>query len=327
MANENKTSSSDESARDKKPFVAGAIVLVAVIGGFAALNHFGSDEATDAQSGETVLASIGDAELTDDEFAAYLRFKRITLRSEEQSARVLADYVERAALAEAIQGSDVLDQDLIEAELESFRNEMLISRYFERYLRTAVTDDSIRSFYESHAADYEDRKVHVAHVLVRMNRRMTEEERQAALTKAREAYSRLEAGDEFDAVVASYSEDRVTANRGGDMGWVRENTISPRFSETAFELGEGAYSEPFETPFGYHIVKVLEAPQTVRRPLEAVQGEIRARLREEAKTAEIQRLRDGVPTEVRDGGYQPPERPAVADESSRTAATDDEERG
>lgn len=259
-------------------------------------------EGSNAEGGDA-LARIGDRELTSAEFEAYLAFKRITPRDQEQGDRVLQELVDREALAQAIARTDRLDQRAMEAELEEFRREQLIARYFDDYLRDAVTDQAVLNFYESHVADYEERKAHVAHVLVRTNPRMSEQERQAALTKAREAYSRLQAGEELAAVASELSEDRVTAARGGDLGWVREGTISPRFSEVAFSLEPGTVSEPFETPFGYHVVRVVEAPQTVRRPLEAVQAEIRSRLRQEAKEAEIERLRGTVDREVREGSY------------------------
>jgi len=280
------------------------LMLVGVVVALGALIAYmfavGAGDGTDESE---TLATIGDAEITDADFEAYLEHKHLRLRDQEQADRVLEDLVDREALARAIESSGELDARELEAELAELRREMLISRYFDQYLRTAATDEAIRNYYESHAADYEDRKVHVGHILVRMNRRMTEEQRQAALTKAREAFSKLQAGEDFAQVVAQYSEDRVTVNRDGDLGWVREGTISPRFSEVAFSLEEGAVSEPFETPFGYHIIKVLEPAQTVRRPLEAVEGRIRADLRQQAKEAEVQRLRDSVERSVREGGY------------------------
>lgn len=253
--------------------------------------------------GTEALARVGERDLTEAEFEAYLAFKRIAPRDQAQGDRVLQDLVDREALAQAISHTDLLDQSALEAELEEFRREQLIARYFDQYLRDAVTDAAVLNFYESHVADYEERKAHVAHVLVRTNPRMSEQERQAALTQAREAYSRLQAGEELAAVASELSEDRVTAARAEDLGWVREGTISARFSEVAFSLEPGTVSEPFETPFGYHVVRVLEAPQTVRRPLEAVQAEIRTRLRQEAKEAEVERLRGTVEREVREGAY------------------------
>lgn len=255
---------------------------------------------------EKPLATVGDEEITDQQFAAHLRFKNLTDRGEAQTAGALDEYVKRAALAQAIESSGRLDTGLIQAELEDFRREMLISRYFEQFLRTAVTDQAIRNYYDAHASEYEERKVHVAHVLIRTNRRMTDTERQAARTKAQEAYSALQSGRDFAEVAQAFSEDRVSSARGGDLGSIRQGAIDARFSELAFSTPVGQITEPFETPFGFHILKVIEAPQATRRPLEAVEGDIRYALRSQAKEAELRRLRESVEVQTRRGGYRAP---------------------
>jgi peptidyl-prolyl cis-trans isomerase C len=54
----------------------------------------------------------------------------------------------------------------------------------------------------------------------------------------------------------------------------------------------GDVSEPFLTDFGFHIVKVIEAPQDVTKPLNALKGDIRYQLRNQSKKAETKRLLD-----------------------------------
>ena len=83
------------------------------------------------------------------------------------------------------------------------------------------------------------------------------------------------------------------------------NPFDPRFSEVAFGLTAEAYSEPFETGFGYQIVKVLEGPETTKKPLVAVEGQIRQKLRAAAKVAEETRLREMVPVKVSRGAWTP----------------------
>ena len=100
-------------------FGLGAVVLMIV----SALD--GRDEETASADASAVLATIGDEELTEAEFEAFLRFKRVSLRSDEQSERVLGELVEREALAQAIEAHGDLDTALLEAELREFRKELL----------------------------------------------------------------------------------------------------------------------------------------------------------------------------------------------------------
>lgn len=155
------------------------------------------------------------------------------------------------------------------------------------------------NFYNANAQTYSERRVHVAHILIRTSKAMSEAERRVKLTTAQEAAAKIGAGQDFAKVVEAYSEDTVSAKKGGDLGWIQEGAIDPKLAQVAFELGEGKVSAPFETQFGYHILKVLEAPTVKQRPLEAVKGDIRYRLRNEAKDAELKRLTGDVTVSIR----------------------------
>jgi peptidyl-prolyl cis-trans isomerase C len=248
-------------------------------------------------SKEKKLATVGGRAVTEAQFDAYLKFKRLDTKDAKRRAVLLDQYLERAALAAAIEKTDVLDKALIQAELAEFKKQMLISRYFEASLKDKVGEDAVRNYYNTHAGDYEENQVHVAHILIRTNAKMSEVERKAKLTTAQEAYAKVRKGDDFAKVAEQYSEDKISAKKGGDLGWIKQGSIDRTFSQKAFGLEPGAVSEPFETPFGYHVIKVLEAPRVVKKPFEAVAGDIRYRLRREAKEAELKRLTASVKVE------------------------------
>ncbi len=236
------------------------------------------------------LASVNGKSISKAQFDAYLKFKRVPAKDEKRREKLLEQYVEREALASVIENEPVLDQDLIQAELNEFRKEMLISRYFEKILKNKASDQAIQNYYNTHASDYEQQKIHVAHVLIRTNKKMAEPERKAKLTTAQEAYSKIRAGEDFTEVAKNYSEDRISSKKGGDLGWLKKGSISKQFTDKVFSMKAGDVSEPFETPFGFHVVKVLDEPKTIKRPFKAVSGDIRYQLRAKAKKAEMERL-------------------------------------
>ncbi len=236
------------------------------------------------------LATVNGRKIDTVQFEKFLEFKRIPPKDEVRKARMLEQYLEREALADVIEKQNRLDNGLIQAELHEFKKEMLISRYFEKYLREQVTEQAVSNYYNTKASEYEQKKAHVAHILIRLNKKMSEQERQAKLTTAQEAYSKIRSGEKFGAIAGMYSEDKISAKKAGDLGWVKEGTIDKRFSNTVFSMEVDNISEPFETPFGFHIVKLIEAPQVVKQPLQAVAGDIRYQLRNQAKKAEMERL-------------------------------------
>jgi peptidyl-prolyl cis-trans isomerase C len=239
----------------------------------------------------STLATIDGKKVTQAEFDAYLKLKHVAPADSARRERALEEFLEREALAAVIAKEPGLDKAAIEAELAEQRRETLINRYFERVLDQKVTEEAVKSYFDAHAKDYEQKKIHVAHILFRTNTKMSAAEKQARLTSAQAAAAKIAAGQDFAEVARNESEDRISGASGGDLGWLREGAIDPEFSKRVFGMKEGAVSEPFETSFGYHVVKVLEEAKVVRKPYGAAVGDIRYQLRAEAKEAELERLK------------------------------------
>ena len=233
-----------------------------------------------------VIATVNGVDITEQQFQAYLDFKRIRVDDDAHRARLLDQYLERQGLSLLLQQKQDDEARLMaQAELEDFQRQMTISRHFERHLKEAVNDDKIRNYYLANRDRYSEEKVHVAHILVRLQRDMPESERKVKLTQINEIYSRLRAGADFAETARSESEDRVSSRKGGDLGWMKKGSIDPKFSEQMFALGKDEISEPFETPFGYHIIKILDEAKTTTQSLESVTGDIRYLLRQQVKQA------------------------------------------
>ncbi|MDP2745357.1 peptidylprolyl isomerase [Pseudomonas sp.] len=247
-------------------------------------------------SGESI-AKVNGKSVTQERFDAYLKFKRVPTQNNQWVSRELDEYLEREGLAGQIEEQGLLPVEQIETEVAEFRKQMLISRYFEEFLRERVTDEAVRNFYATNPDQFQAKKIHVAHILLRTNQAMSEAERQALLTKAQEVYSRANSQEDFAALAEEYSEDQLSAKQAGNLGWLQEGAIDPTFSNKVFAMKAGELSEPLVTPFGFHVVKVIEGPQVIKQPFEAVSGDIRYRLRQEAKQAELDRLKQAAKIE------------------------------
>lgn len=242
-------------------------------------------------SGDDVIATINGEDISKTQFDAYLDFKRIKVRDDKHRSALIDQFLDREALSQVISQQEKHDQVKAQAELDEFRRQMNISRYFQEYLKAAVTDQQVQNFYVSNEKNYAQKKVHVAHILFRLKKGMSDEERNVKLTQAHEAYSKLNIGDSFEEIAATYSEDKISANKAGDLGWLKKGAIDKRFSDKVFSMKKDDLSEPFETSFGFHIVKIIEEPKTVKKPFEAVKGDIRYQLRQSAKQAELDALK------------------------------------
>lgn len=245
-------------------------------------------------SNDDVIATINGKKISKQQFDAYLDFKHIQVRNDEHRNALIDQFLEREALSQVIKNQKNFDKTTAQAELDEFERQMNISRYFEKYLSEAVTEEKIKNYYVANETQYVQEKVHVAHILFRLAKGMTEEERKAKLTQANEAYSKLKADVPFEKIVDDYSEDRISAKKQGDLGWLKRGAIDARFSDKIFSMKKDELSGPFETSFGFHIVKMLDEPATVKKPFEAVKGDIRYQLRQLANEAELKALKSKI---------------------------------
>ena len=93
------------------------------------------------------------------------------------------------------------------------------------------------------------------HVLIRPNEIVSEDE---ALRRLREIRQRVESGNgTFADLARQYSVDG-SAGRGGDLGWVYPGDTVPEFERAMNALAPGQISDPVRTPFGVHLIQVLE---------------------------------------------------------------------
>ncbi|CAH1226843.1 MULTISPECIES: peptidylprolyl isomerase [Paenibacillus] len=121
---------------------------------------------------------------------------------------------------------------------------------------TGVTEDQIKSEFETNKDQYTTATVR--HVLINFTDPDTQKERKKedALKLAKEVKAKLDAGDDFAKVAKEYSEDPGSAEKGGLYENVPVGNWVEAFKEAAKTLPLNKISDPIETEYGYHIMKV-----------------------------------------------------------------------
>jgi peptidyl-prolyl cis-trans isomerase SurA len=134
-------------------------------------------------------------------------------------------------------------------------------------------------------------QTHVRHILLRAREGLTEVEARDRLTKLR---VRIEKGEDFGDLAKSQSED-ASAQKGGDLGWVAPGDTVPEFERAMNALKDKEVSEPIQTPFGWHLVQVIERRSdelSGDRKKSAARTAIRARKADEAYQDWLRQTRD-----------------------------------
>lgn len=112
-------------------------------------------------------------------------------------------------------------------------------------------------------------RLHVAHIFVRAPESMTEQESEAAKAKIFSAYEKLNKGEDFGTIARSESEDRSTGIMGGELPWFSAGEMIPVFENAAYAIKEpGQFSQPVQSSYGWHIIKLLERRELKTYPEE-----------------------------------------------------------
>jgi peptidyl-prolyl cis-trans isomerase SurA len=134
-------------------------------------------------------------------------------------------------------------------------------------------------------------QTHVRHILLRAREGLSEGEARDKLQRLRD---RIVAGADFAELARINSED-ASASKGGDLGWVAAGDTVPEFERAMNALKDNEVSAPVQTPFGWHLVQVLERRSDElsedRKKLAARQA-IRARKADEAFQDWLRQSRD-----------------------------------
>jgi len=102
-------------------------------------------------------------------------------------------------------------------------------------------------------------KVHVAHIMKVVPPGANDDTIKKVESDISNIYSRLENGESFSELAKTLSDHKESASRGGELNWFGAGEMIPEFAEAAFAIADtGSYSKPVRTPYGWHIIILLE---------------------------------------------------------------------
>ncbi|MBK8739721.1 MAG: peptidylprolyl isomerase [Betaproteobacteria bacterium] len=142
-------------------------------------------------------------------------------------------------------------------------------------------------------------QTHARHILIKVNEIVSEADARARIDRIKDRIDRGTA--RFEDLAKLNSED-LSAAKGGDLGWLGPGATVPEFELAMGRLEINSVSEPVRTPFGWHLIQVLERRKedvTLEKSREAARSAIRARKSEETYQDWLRQLRDRAYVEYR----------------------------
>ncbi len=201
-----------------------------------------------ALADDAVVATVNgvDIKQSDLDFAASEVGAQLAQVPAADRRRMLLQFViENQLMAEAADKENLAAAPNFEDRLKYHKRRALRDAYYDKNVRDSVTDEAAKAIYDEKIKGLKpEEEVHARHILVD-----TEAE-------AKEVAERLKKGEDFATVAKEKSKD--PSAEGGDLGFfTRGQTLKP-IEDAAFALEVGQISEPVQTKFGWHILKVEE---------------------------------------------------------------------
>ena len=229
-----------------------------------------------AMAAAQVLAEVGGDRISREEFLATIAALRrendlqLTLKTltREGHREILDDLIEKRLYAAAARADGLHKQPDVQRAIEQAANEILAHRYLDaRITNAAVPEAELRAFYDQNRTQLvTPARVKARHIVVKTR------------AEAQSVRERLAGGADFATVAAEVSLEASTRDKGGDLGWVPRGVMTQPFEDAIFALAAGQISEPIETPYGVHVVKIDEVQEPALPAFELVRDDIRIRI-------------------------------------------------
>lgn len=127
-----------------------------------------------------------------------------------------------------------------------------------------------------------EEKRSVSHILFIIEDNTDASDVSAAKEKAQKAKAQLVAGKDFGELAKALSDDSATAENGGELGFIERGMMGKAFEEAAYQLPEGAISEPVRSQYGFHLIKLDSVEAKEIKPFETIKAELLASLKRQA---------------------------------------------
>lgn len=273
-----------------------AALLLPLAGPVFAESHVAAEQATEeanAPTADTVMATVNGTEIT----LGHMIVMRQNLPQQFQQLPpdVLFNGILEQLVQQTLLGQEV--SDLSSASRLSLDNEeraLRASEELRRVVGESVTEEAIQQAYdETYGNAEQETEYNASHILVE-----TEEE-------AKEIRAQLEEGGDF-AELAQKSIDPSGPPRAGSLGWFGKGQMVEPFETAVMGLEVGEISEPVQTQFGWHVIRLDETRLKAAPAIDEVRGQLLEELQRKAIEDRIAGLTEGADiTQVSVDEYDP----------------------
>ena len=271
--------------------LSGALMVLALIGPGSLAFGQGSDQ-------DPVRAKFAGEEIRQSDiefFVSQLPDKVRAAPREQIEPLVVDELINTRLVARLARSAGTLDSEDYKRQVEDASARILQTVYLGGQIEERMTEERLVKAYAIFVAENAPtEQIRASHILV--------EDKESAQAIAEE----LRNGGNF-AEVARRESTGPSANAGGDLGYFEKGQMVPTFAEAAFALEVDEVSDPVQTQFGWHVIKLANRRQAPPPSIDEVREELTQRLTGEIMGEVLSEARAGVIIEKFDGEGNPVE--------------------
>ncbi len=252
---------------------------------------------SNAFAADSILARVNGTDVKADEIRPLLESLNPQAQAElaakpaelNQAIRMLL--IRRVVLAEA-QAQKWDQNPAFTSQLDKLRETALVESYLQSQtepLADYPAEADLKAAYEANkTALMAPRQYHLAQIFVAAPKGADTDVLKKAQAKLDGISKQLaKSGTDFAAIAQKESDEKESATKGGELGWLAETQIRPEIRDSVTALSKGAVSKPIQLADGWHILKLLEVRESRQLTFDEVKSELGKRLR--TKQAQVNR--------------------------------------
>ena len=207
----------------------------------------------------------------------YQKGKKLTIKDLDKQVDAKLAQTKSQFPSQADFEKAIATANLSEKKLKDFsRKNIIINTLLEKEVlgKINVTDADAKKFYDENPDKFKtEARIKASHILISVDQKATPEEKKKAKEKAQALRKRVAKGEDF-ATVAKTESKCPSAAQGGDLGYFSKGQMVPEFEKAALALKPNEISDVVETPFGYHIIKLIDLKPVETIKFDDVKGKI-----------------------------------------------------
>ena len=222
---------------------------------------------------------------------------RELLKQEADKRGIKADDAEVNAQLDAVKkgttpenfAASLKQMNMTEPALKAyFASQLAVKKLVDKDLasKIVVTPEEVKAFYDGNPDVFKTPEmVRASHILVKVDKTASAEEKAKALEKIKAIQKRIQNGEDF-AKVAKEVSDCPSKDNGGDLNFFQKGQMVPQFENAAFSMKPGQTSDIVETEFGYHIIRLTDKKEAGTMSFDEVKPRIEQQVRAEKMSQE-----------------------------------------